>query len=82
MGGDVVREESTVGVPLRRAFRYAWMDINLLAVGLMMFAIHAHPQLGDARADAKALSFDLLTASTTVSRIQRLTDTRKYASHG
>ena len=30
MGVGVVRGESSVGVPLRRLFRYEWMDVNLL----------------------------------------------------
>jgi hypothetical protein len=29
MGVGVVRGESSVGVPLRRLFRYEWMDVML-----------------------------------------------------
>jgi hypothetical protein len=28
MGAGVVRGESSVGVPLRRLFRYEWMDVT------------------------------------------------------
>jgi hypothetical protein len=30
MGIGVVRRESSVGVPLRRLFRYEWMDVTLV----------------------------------------------------
>jgi hypothetical protein len=29
MGVGVLRRESSVGVPLRRLFRYEWMDVNV-----------------------------------------------------
>jgi hypothetical protein len=32
MGVGVVRRESAVGVPLRRLFRYEWMDVMLKAL--------------------------------------------------
>jgi hypothetical protein len=35
MDVSVVRGESAVGVPLRRLFRYEWMDVNKLLLDLL-----------------------------------------------
>jgi hypothetical protein len=34
MGVGVVRGENSVGVPLRRLFRYEWMDVSLVIASI------------------------------------------------
>jgi hypothetical protein len=43
MGVGVVRGESAVGVPLRRLFRYEWMDVKQVTKSHVRDAVHMYP---------------------------------------